>query len=93
MNGVIRNVSGMGKNFKVCRYTFLFIYLKVTNKKKCARSIYYTLLKIYRPQETMTLNLHLVKLQIFVCILSIPTASHISKTIFQDFEVIEKQVQ
>ena len=69
MNGVIRNVSGMGKNFKVCRYTFLFIYLKVTNKKKCARSIYYTLLKIYRPQETMTLNLHLVKLQIFVRIL------------------------
>ena len=44
MNGLIGNVWGMGKNFKVCRYAFLFIEkLKV---KKCARSIYYTLLLI-----------------------------------------------
>ena len=31
MNGVIGNVWGMGKNFKVCRYAFL-IYLKVPSK-------------------------------------------------------------
>ena len=32
MNGVIGNVWGMGKNFKVFRYVF-FIYLKVTSKQ------------------------------------------------------------
>ena len=36
MNGVIENVLGMDKNFKVCSYAF---YLK-----KCARLPYYTLL-------------------------------------------------
>ena len=42
MNGVIGNIWGMGKNFKVCGYVFyLFKSCKQTG---CARRIYYTLL-------------------------------------------------
>ena len=42
MNGVIGNIWGMGKNFKVCGYVFyLFKSCKQTGY---ARRIYYTLL-------------------------------------------------
>ena len=44
--GDIEIFRGMGKNFRVCRYTF---YLFESYKQiKCARSIYYTLLKILK---------------------------------------------
>ena len=40
MNGVIGNVLGMGKNFKGCRYAFLFIWNLQVNRS--AGSMYYT---------------------------------------------------
>ena len=44
--GFIEIFRDMGKNFKVCGYTF---YLFESYKQiKCARSLYYTLLKILK---------------------------------------------
>ena len=41
MNGVIGNVWGMGKNFKVCRYVFLFIW-KLQVNRACQKYLLYT---------------------------------------------------
>ena len=41
MNGVIGNVWGIGKNFKVCRYAFLFIW-KLQINWVCQKYLLYT---------------------------------------------------
>ena len=41
MNGVIGNVLGTGKNFKGCRYAFLFIW-KLQVNRVCQKYVLYT---------------------------------------------------
>ena len=41
MNGVIEIFGGMGKNFRVCRYAFLFI-LKFRINRVCQVTLLYT---------------------------------------------------
>ena len=52
--GVIGIFRSMGKNFRVCRYTFYFIWK--FRVKKCARLPYYTLLMYTKMQHWSTIS-------------------------------------